>query len=199
MFITFIPVSLTKPKGTIVKFSGKNLSDYAQMGWPLKNIDTVRTRQQFSFHSGGYVSIHYSSLTRKYILTGKLLTADVDINKLKTVEWLSLTDKIELLKFMMYKGEIKIALKEAQIKVAEEEHEQTSLLPSITRRDKKYDDCARSIAELFNCTEAYVHKIMSPKTTHRYTGIKPNKIRQAYQKYKSEKERIFNELKQTLA
>ncbi len=69
----------------------------------------------------------------------------------------------------------------------------------INRRLRKYDDSARTIAELFGCTENYVRMIISEKSRHRYTGEKPNKIRQAYLKYKHSKQRLIDQLQKQVA
>ena len=62
--------------------------------------------------------------------------------------------------------------------------------------NKRRDDNAAVIAELFNLTQDYVRKVVADTKHQRYKGDKPKEIRKAYLKYKYSKEKIINQLKQ---
>lgn len=61
---------------------------------------------------------------------------------------------------------------------------------------KRRNDNAALIAEFFSVTPNYVRKVIADKDQLVYSGIKSQKIRQAYHTYKNYKEQIISNLKE---
>ena len=55
----------------------------------------------------------------------------------------------------------------------------------------KYDTTAKEVAELFNCTDSYVRKVVADREAKKYKGAKPRLIRTSYWRLKNGKSKLL--------